>query len=456
MGGSGGGIYNANSLAVVCCTIAGNSTGSGGGGGSGGWGKVWGSSGSPGSGGTGGGGGASGGLPQCLNSIMANNSAAPGLGHDVSGGFVSLGHNLIGRRDGSTGFTNGVQGDLVGTTASPLNPLLGSLANNGGPTPTCALLPGSPALNAGDNSAACAADQRGVTRCGTFDIGAFEKEYSEPPTLVLLGDNPLAHRAGTSFVDPGATATDVCGADLTGTIVSNITVNSAVPGIYTNTFTVTDVSTNTTVTNRRVFVVDLPWVAGMTAEITGTNAHSGSPTATLQATVSANGYETRAFIQYGLNTAYSGSSPAALLAGYASSNLTAVFDGLIPGVTYHWHVYASNALGVTYVPDQILTVPLLFAPGDVDGDGVVEQSELDAVLAGYWPTSPWLYLTNVAGLGDTNVTFALTNSTAGAYSVWMSTNLVDWEYLGPATPRYEFTDTNAPAIPQRFYRLNWP
>ncbi len=46
--------------------------------------------------------------------------------------------------------------------------------------------------------------------------------------------------------------------------------------------------------------------------------------------------------------------------------------------------------------------------------------------------------------------------TAGAYSVLMSTNLADWDFLGPATPRYEFTDTNAPAIPQRYYRLRWP
>jgi hypothetical protein len=94
--------------------------------------------------------------------------------------------------------------------------------------------------------------------------------------------------------------------------------------------------------------------------------------------------------------------------------------------------------------------------GDANGDGIVDQAELDAVLAGYWPTSPWLCMTNPAGLGGTNVTFALTNSTAGAYSVWMSTNLAGWDYLGPATPRYEFTDTNAPAVPQRFYRLQWP
>jgi hypothetical protein len=33
---------------------------------------------------------------------------------------------------------------------------------------------------------------------------------------------------------------------------------------------------------------------------------------------------------------------------------------------------------------------------------------------------------------------------------------VDWIYLGPATPRYLFTDTNAPSLPQRYYRLTYP
>ena len=48
------------------------------------------------------------------------------------------------------------------------------------------------------------------------------------------------------------------------------------------------------------------------------------------------------------------------------------------------------------------------------------------------------------------------NRTADAFSVEYTTNLVDWLFLGPATPRYEFTDTNAPAIPERYYRLRWP
>ena len=92
----------------------------------------------------------------------------------------------------------------------------------------------------------------------------------------------------------------------------------------------------------------------------------------------------------------------------------------------------------------------------LNGNGTVNQAELNQVLSNYWPTSPWLYMTNVTGLGGTNVTFALTNSTAGAFNVQYSTDLVNWYLLGPATPRYLFTDTNAPAGPERFYRLQLP
>ena len=44
----------------------------------------------------------------------------------------------------------------------------------------------------------------------------------------------------------------------------------------------------------------------------------------------------------------------------------------------------------------------------------------------------------------------------GSYTVEYSTNLVNWQPLGPASPRYLFTDTNAPAAPQRLYRLRLP
>jgi hypothetical protein len=51
---------------------------------------------------------------------------------------------------------------------------LAPLAANGGPTKTHALLPGSPAINKGNDAIAPVKDQRGYARVGTSDIGAFE------------------------------------------------------------------------------------------------------------------------------------------------------------------------------------------------------------------------------------------------------------------------------------------
>ena len=107
-----------------------------------------------------------------VNTIIAGNTGS--VANDVSGTFTSEGHNLIGRRDGSVGFTNGVNGDQVGTNAAPIDPLVEVLRNNGGPTDTRALRPGSPAINAGNDNRAPRVDQRGYSRVGVSDIGAVE------------------------------------------------------------------------------------------------------------------------------------------------------------------------------------------------------------------------------------------------------------------------------------------
>jgi hypothetical protein len=77
--------------------------------------------------------------------------------------------NLIGT-GGSGGLINGANGNLVGVS----NPGLGQLAFNGGPTETCALQSGSPAIAAGDPSLLGTLDQRGVVRTGHVSIGAFQ------------------------------------------------------------------------------------------------------------------------------------------------------------------------------------------------------------------------------------------------------------------------------------------
>jgi len=67
-------------------------------------------------------------------------------------------------------------------------PKLGPLADNGGPTLTMALLPGSPAIDAGDTSLAPATDQRGFPRPAGLaaDIGAFEYGSVMPAITISL------------------------------------------------------------------------------------------------------------------------------------------------------------------------------------------------------------------------------------------------------------------------------
>ncbi len=96
-------------------------------------------------------------------------------------------------------------------------------------------------------------------------------------------------------------------------------------------------------------------------------------------------------------------------------------------------------------------------PGDLNGDGIVSQSELNAVLTNYWANSPWLYMTNTAGLGTSTVQFALTNAAGWNFSVLVSTNLADWTELpAPAYPLYQFNDREATNQPTRYYRLRYP
>lgn len=119
-----------------------------------------------------------------FNTIVAGNfrGAAPGTtASDIAGATdATSAFNLIGTGGGG-GLANGVNGNQVGVSA----PGLGTLADNGGPTQTVALLSGSPAIDRGGNAhvTAIPTDQRGFLRIvnGTVDIGAFEAAGGGPP-----------------------------------------------------------------------------------------------------------------------------------------------------------------------------------------------------------------------------------------------------------------------------------
>jgi hypothetical protein len=193
--GSGGGIYNTGFLTLTNSTLDGNTATSQGGG------AFFG-----------------GGTATIVNSTVADNAVTGITGSTLAGGglFVSSGTNVINNTivalntsgqtnsmkaddiagtalssssgfnligtGGAGGLTNGVDGNQVGVA----NPGLGPLTNNGGPTATIALLPGSPAIDAGSNAlavgpngSALITDQRGAgfPRIVNFvvDTGAFER-----------------------------------------------------------------------------------------------------------------------------------------------------------------------------------------------------------------------------------------------------------------------------------------
>jgi hypothetical protein len=118
---------------------------------------------------------------QMNNSIVANSTGSINdfLSSMLNGGSVSTGgtNNLVRTNPTAGGF--GAANTLTGK--DPL--LAASLAHNGGPTQTLALLAGSPAIDAGSNFAFPAVpvtDQRGLQRIGnnTIDLGAFEDQIA--------------------------------------------------------------------------------------------------------------------------------------------------------------------------------------------------------------------------------------------------------------------------------------
>jgi hypothetical protein len=172
-GAAGAGVYNYDKLTLTNCTISGNLASRNGSGATGGGLENAGTATLTNctiSGNVGGGLDTSGGTATLANTIVAGNDT------DVSGAVTSQGNNMIGASDGSSGW---VSSDLTGTSAQPLNPLLATLGNYGGRTQTMALLPGSPAIDAGNNALVppgVTSDQRGLPRIvnGVVDIGAFE------------------------------------------------------------------------------------------------------------------------------------------------------------------------------------------------------------------------------------------------------------------------------------------
>jgi hypothetical protein len=151
-----------------------------------------------------------------VSSVIAQNTGGPtgaGATPDLrlfGGGLAQINKSLIGVIP-PTNFI--MTNSLSGTSASPLDPQLGPLQSNGGPTQTRAPLAGSPVLNAGANPGALGRDQRGFARAvGTApDIGAVEDQTPGIPFAEATGPATVAPTAGpfvfsVTFEDPSGTS----------------------------------------------------------------------------------------------------------------------------------------------------------------------------------------------------------------------------------------------------------
>jgi len=150
------------------------------------------------------------------NTILANDPSGPNLAatpdHDgyLAGIVTDLGWNLA---------TDDPLGPdlirLLTATTDQVNtdPMLGDLQDNGGPTWTCDLLPGSPAIDMADATDSAGNpvefDQRGVARPfgSANDIGAFELDQMNQPPILDVSSAPATGVAGVP-VSFQATATD--------------------------------------------------------------------------------------------------------------------------------------------------------------------------------------------------------------------------------------------------------
>ncbi len=148
---------------------------------------------------------------------------------DTNGQFVITGADNLIRS----------QGDYQFITVSTDDPMLGPLANNGGPTMTHALLTGSPAIDFGNNAQGLATDQRGVSYSRVVgvaaDIGAFEAQTAVGPAL--LGDYNQNHTVDAAdYVlwrkTLGSDVSQYAGADGNG----NASVDSGDYGIWRSHF----------------------------------------------------------------------------------------------------------------------------------------------------------------------------------------------------------------------------
>ena len=294
-------------------------------------------------------------------STIANNSASWLGGVAVYGGWAEInnsiisGHNVDCYSNGWNGSTIIVRNSLIkdGNCGAQYSgdAKIGGLTDNGGPTPTHALLPGSPAL---DRAGACAGtDQRGVVRPqpvgDTCDLGAYEFTAASPQRIVIT-----ATARGNGSISPAGSTPLNYGDSQTFTITpdaGNYLMNVVVDG--TSVGPVTSYTFNFATTDHTI-------VATFSRTITATAGAGGeiSPSGTVT-------------VDYGSSAVYAITPDA----GYRVSDVTV--DGQSVGAVINYAfdaITANHTIAVTFAASPVRTVANL----NDSGPGSLRQTIADA------------------------------------------------------------------------------
>ncbi|MCA9026404.1 MAG: hypothetical protein KDA86_14450 [Planctomycetaceae bacterium] len=129
------------------------------------------------------------GIARLRNTIVAGNMAgmAAPIPSDIGGAVTASAYNLIGDAGTAGGLVNAVNGNIVGVMGvgtRPINEILITvLGDNGGPTATHALVPGSLAINRGNN--ALARDVNGITLVNDQRGTGFPRIFDDPDPAII-------------------------------------------------------------------------------------------------------------------------------------------------------------------------------------------------------------------------------------------------------------------------------
>ena len=250
---------------------------------------------------------------------------------------------------------------------SKADPMLVPIFDNGGPTPTEALIAGSPALGDPATMHCPATDARGESRpAPKCDIGAFEAEVIPPPTGTPTASTGDSSNVTDTSADVSATinlAGEAGGFHFVyGTSPDQLTSSSPVvaAGVVSSDTAETETLSNLTPGTTYYYdaVADNATVSTLASNPVSFETDAGPPvisnvnvasvtdtTATIDFTIDPAGADTQYFIEYGHTTDYDRETqPVDVGSTPGPQNRSVTLTDLDPASAYHFDVLAVNSV----------------------------------------------------------------------------------------------------------------